>query len=487
MQPDEKRIHGAVSVKDATTVAASIPTDAAIATSGFGSVGYPKAVMLALAESERDLSLTVVSGGSVGEEIDTRLVETGAIARRYPYQATPEARAAINEGEIAFHDSHIARLSDEVELGQHVDVDVAVVEAVAVGEDWFVPSLAIGPTPAYVAAADRVIVEVNDSLPRTLEEIHDVYRPLRPPRREPIPLTQPGERIGTPRVEFASEKLVGVVRTDRRDSSYSFREPTADDSSIASNLLEFLSEEIEQNPVFERSIQLQFGVGSLGNALMSALGAFDFGDREVNYYGEVIQDGLLDLLDANQLDAASATALALSREGQERLCQNIERYAENVVLRPSDISNNPALVNRFGVVGVNSALEVDLYGNVNSTHVGGTHLMNGIGGSGDFNRNALISVTALSSTASDGSISRIVPMVPHVDHTEQDISVVITEQGVADLRGLSPRERAASIVENCAHPSYREDLRHYLDEAERGGGHMPHDLERAFFWESDAS
>lgn len=482
MGRSETRIHGSVSLSNPADVVASIPKDATIATSGFGSVGYPKEVMIKLAESNRDLSLTIVSGGSVGEEIDVLLVEKGAIARRYPYQATSEARAAINKGEIAFHDSHVAQLSDELELGQHVNIDIAIVEAVAVGDDWFVPSLAIGPTPAYVAAADQVIVEVNDSLPRTLEEIHDVYRPLPPPNREPVPLDEPGGRIGTPRVEFANEKLTGVVTTDRRDSSYSFREPTNDDSSVATHLIEFLSSEIAQNPVFAESIQLQFGVGSLGNALMSALSDADFGDRKINYFGEVIQDGLLDLLDTGQLNAASATALALSTEGQEQLFENIDRYADDIVLRPSDISNNPALVNRFGVIGVNSALEVDLYGNVNSSHVGGTHLMNGIGGSGDFNRNALISITALPSTADSGRISRIVPMVPHVDHTEQDISVVITEQGVADLRGLSPRERAESMIRNCAHPDYREDLQEYFSRATQGGGHIPHDLEQAFRW-----
>lgn len=482
MSCNEPRIHGTTSPSDPADVAALIPRDATIATSGFGSVGYPKEVMIALAESSRDLSLTIVSGGSVGEEIDTRLVETGAIARRYPYQATAEARAAINEGEIAFHDSHIAQLSDELELGQHVNIDIAVVEAVAMGDDWFIPSLAIGPTPAYVAAADKVIVEVNESLPRNLEEIHDIYRPSQPPNRKPIPLDEPGGRIGTSRVGFANEKLVGVVMTDCRDSSYSFREPTDDDKSVATHLTEFLSSEIRQNPVFAESIQLQFGVGSLGNALMSTLSDVDFGNRKINYFGEVIQDGLLDLLDAGQLNAASATALALSMEGQERLFENMDQYVDDIVLRPSDISNSPALVNRFGVVGVNSALEVDLYGNVNSSHVGGTHLINGIGGSGDFNRNALISITVLPSTADSGSISRVVPMIPHVDHTDHDISVIITEQGVADLRGLSPRERAESMIRNCAHPDYREDLRSYFEEAKQRGGHIPQNVEQAFRW-----
>jgi succinyl-CoA:acetate CoA-transferase len=156
-----------------------------------------------------------------------------------------------------------------------------------------------------------------------------------------------------------------------------------------------------------------------------------------------------------------------------------------VVLRPSDVSNSPELIRRFGVVAVNSALEVDVYGHANSTHLNGSHLVNGIGGSGDFIRNAHLSVVTLQSTAAGGDISRIVPMVPHVDHTEHDISVVVTEQGVADLRGLDPRERAEALVEQCAHPDYRADLRTYLDRAEASGGHMPHDLDTALSWHAD--
>jgi succinyl-CoA:acetate CoA-transferase len=114
--------------------------------------------------------------------------------------------------------------------------------------------------------------------------------------------------------------------------------------------------------------------------------------------------------------------------------------------------------------------------------VNGSHLLNGIGGSGDFNRNSPLAITALPSTAKGGEISRVVPMVPHPDHTEHDIDVIITEQGVADLRGLAPRERADLLVEACAHPEVRPALRAYLERAEGSGGHVPHDLETAFDW-----
>jgi succinyl-CoA:acetate CoA-transferase len=479
----DDRIEGDLPVVSAETAAAHIPAEGTLLTSGFGSVGYPKAVPLALAESDRDRSLTLISGGSVGGEIDTELVTAGVVTRRFPYQATSEARERANDGRLAFHDRHIAGLSDEIAFEFLADADIAVVEAVAVGEDWLVPSTSLGHTPACVEAAEKLVVELNRAQPLALQKLHDTYRPDAPPDREPIPLTDPDERIGDARVRFDPGKLIAVVETDRRDSPYSFREPTEVDRAIAANLGEFLTAEMDDNPALAETVRLQFGVGSLGNALMSELERIPFGDRDVAYYGEVIQDGLLDLLDEGQFSAASATSLALSTDGQDRLFGAVDRYAEDVVLRPADVSNSPELINRLGVVAVNSALEVDLYSHVNSTHVDGSHVINGLGGSGDFNRNALLSITVLPSTTRDGDLSRIVPMVPHADHTEHDVDVVITERGVADLRGLVPRERAGRLIDNCAHPAFREQLQAYYDQAREQGGHIPHDLDTAFDWQ----
>ncbi|MCD2203374.1 acetyl-CoA hydrolase/transferase C-terminal domain-containing protein [Halobacterium sp. KA-6] len=479
---DGERLVGNLPLCDASEVATDIAADETLLVSGFGSVGYPKTVPLALAASNRDLSLTVISGGSVGNEIDSKLVEADAIARRYPYQARSPARKAVNAQEIAFQDRNISTLGDEVQYGGLADGGTAVVEALAVGTNWLIPTMSIGQTPAFVESADRLIVELNRSVPTAVRKFHDIYRPERPPNRAPNPLTNPGGRIGDERIEFDASKLVGVVETDRRDQPYEFRDPTSDDRAIASNLGTFLEDEVRRSPIFEESLHIQFGVGSLGNALMSALGDADLGSRDLIYFGEVIQDGLLDLLDEQKLTAASATSLALSSEGQKRLFDNLDRYAKDVVLRPGDLSNNPTLIDRFGVVAVNSALEVDLFGHVNSTHLNGTRVMNGIGGSGDFNRHSPLAVLALPSTADGGEISRIVPMVPHVDHTEHDIDVVVTEQGVADLRGKSPKETATAFIEQCAHPDYREGLREYLDRGLASGGHIPHDIETALDW-----
>jgi succinyl-CoA:acetate CoA-transferase len=146
------------------------------------------------------------------------------------------------------------------------------------------------------------------------------------------------------------------------------------------------------------------------------------------------------------------------------------------------VSNHPGLIDQFGVIGVNSAIEFDIYGNANSTHVRGERMINGIGGSADFNRNSLITVCALPSTLNDGAISRVVPQVFHVDHTEHDIDVFVTEQGVADVRGLSPVERAELIVEECAHPDFAPELRSYLDDVREREYHIPQDVERAADW-----
>ena len=483
MNDGQGRIHGSVPQRSAEAVAGGIPPDATLLVSGFGRVGYPKAVPLALADDDRSLSLTVVSGGNVGDEIDTAMVEAGAIARRYPYQGTSASRAAANENRMAYSDRNVSQVGDEVRYGGLVEgPTTAVVEAVAVGPDWLIPSTSIGQTPAFVAAADELVVEVNHAQPRALEAVHDVYTRDPPPGRDPIPLDDPWGRVGTPRVEFDPDILSAVVETDRSDSTYSFRDPTGDDQAIAGHVADFLRSLVESNPVFAERLTLQFGVGSLGNALMGELTGVDFGDRDIVYFGEVFQDGLLDMLDAGELAAASATTLALSDEGQSRFFNDIDRYAEDVVLRPTDVSNAAELVDRFGVVAVNSALEIDLFGHVNSTHANGRRVITGVGGSGDYNRNALVTVCALPSRLGDGT-SRVVPMVPHVDHTEHDVDVVVTEQGVADIRGCSPVERAERIVDDCAHPAVQEDLRTYLDEAKAHGGHLPYDAVAAAQWQ----
>ncbi len=206
-------------------------------------------------------------------------------------------------------------------------------------------------------------------------------------------------------------------------------------------------------------------------------------------YTEVLQDTMLDFFDSGKLDFASTTSLALSAGGFQRFYQNWDRYSSKVVLRPQHLANSPEIIRRLGVIAMNTPVEFDIYAHANSTLVGGTRMINGIGGSGDFLRNAYLSIMhtpSVRATRYDPTgISCVVPMVPHVDHTEHDLDVLVTEQGLADLRGLCPRDRAQTIIDRCAHPDYRPLLQEYFDRASRaclsrGVGHEPHLLDRVF-------
>jgi succinyl-CoA:acetate CoA-transferase len=223
-------------------------------------------------------------------------------------------------------------------------------------------------------------------------------------------------------------------------------------------------------------------VGNVANAALAELAQSRF--ENLTAYTEVIQDGMLSLLKTGAFSVASATAFSLSSDAVTEFNDNVRDYRDRIVLRPQEISNHPELVRRLGVLAMNGAIEADIYGNVNSTHLMGSRIQNGIGGSGDFARNAYISFFVTPSTAKGGAISSIVPMVSHVDHTEHDVHVIVTEQGLADLRGLAPRRRARLLIDKCAHPDYRPLLEDYSDRALSGafGRQTPHLLEEALSW-----
>jgi len=225
---------------------------------------------------------------------------------------------------------------------------------------------------------------------------------------------------------------------------------------------------------------LQAGIGTIANAVMH--GFIDTPFHDLKMYSEVLQDSTFELFDAGKLVFASGSSITLSSAMNERVMPRLADYKSRLILRPQEVSNHPEVIRRLGIIGINTALEFDIYGNVNSTHVGGTHMMNGIGGSGDFARNAYMSIFVTKSIAKGGAISSVVPMVSHVDHTEHDVDILVTEIGLADLRGLAPRERAAVIIANCVHPHYRDALTDYYQRAVARGGHTPHLIEEALSW-----
>ena len=454
-----------------------------IGMSGFTRAGDAKALPVALAERavREPLRITLMTGASLGNNIDKILTEAGVLARRLPFQSDPTLRAAINRGEVMFIDQHLSETVEQLRSNQMGPIDIAIVEATAITEDGgIVPTTSVGNTASFAILAKKVIVEINLSQPLALEGLHDIYIPTKRPTRHAIPVEACDSRVGTPYIPIDPDKIVAIVVTQKHDSAANVEPPDADTVAIAGHLIGFLKSEVVKGRLDMTLNPLQAGIGSIANAVLHGL--IDSPFHDLRMYSEVLQDSTFDLFDAGKLNFASGSSVTLSEACGARVFPRFEQYKNKLVLRPQEISNHPEVIRRLGVIGINTALEFDIYGNVNSTHVNGTMMMNGIGGSGDFARNAYLSVFVTKSVAKGGAISSVVPMVSHVDHSEHDVDILVTEQGLADLRGLAPRERAEAVIANCVHPTYRDALADYYARAKARGGHTPHLLEEAFSW-----
>lgn len=459
-----------------------VKTGMVVAVSGFTSVSYPKAVPEALAASGHARDLTICVGAAVGDEIDGALVRAGLVSRRFGHQSNSDLRKAINNGSVLFSDIHISHLPTNMNQRAGLDIDVAIVECTAVTEEGLYFGASGGSADAAVRNADKVIVEVNETLPMGLVGMHDIFEVGLPPHARIIPITKPDDRIGTPFMPCPPEKIAAIVMTDKEEPPQKFKPITPATEKIGENVVKFLKGEIAAGRLPEDPGPIQSGVGSVGNAVLSSLASGGF--RGLSMYTEVMQDSAFNLIEEGVFKFISTSSVALASENRKRFYENIDSFHDKIIIRPNEISNHPEVIRRLGVIALNTPIEVDIYGNVNSTHIMGTKMMNGLGGSGDFARNARISIFATESVAKGGLISCIVPMVSHVDQTEHDVAVVVTEQGVADLRWKTPNERAELLIENCAHPDYRPMLREYYKHALKiaAGKHTPHDLTQALSW-----
>lgn len=475
--------HWRAKLRTAQEAAALIQDGMTVGMSGFTRAGEAKEVPRALAERalEEPFSITLMTGASLGNDLDRLLTEANVLARRMPFQVDPTLRRAINDGSVMFIDQHLSETVELLRNRQLADMDVAVIEACAITEEGhIVPTTSVGNSASYAQLAKKVVIELNLDAPAGLEGLHDIYIPQMRPTRPPIPVVAPDTRIGTPYLPIDSSKIAAIVITQGKDSPSTVQPPDADTRRIADYLIGFFADEVTIGRLTPALLPLQAGIGNMANAVMSGLAEGPF--EHLTMYSEVLQDSTFDLLDSGKLDFASGCSITLSETCGERVWNNLDRYRDRLVLRPQELSNHPGIVRRLGVISINTALEMDIYGNVNSTHVGGTKMMNGIGGSGDFARNAQLSIFVTKSLAKGGDISSIVPFVSHVDHTEHDVDIFVTEHGLADLRGLAPRERAVQVIERCVDPRYRPALRRYFADACKRGGHTPHCLEQALSW-----
>jgi succinyl-CoA:acetate CoA-transferase len=454
-----------------------------IGMSGFTQAGEAKDVLIALSQRAADdpLSITLITGASLGNDLDAKLTEANVLARRIPFQVDATLRQAINNGQVMFIDEH---LSENVERlrHDHLDqIDVAIIEACAITENGgIVPTTSVGNSSGFAQLADKIIVELNLSTPAGLEGLHDIYIPEKRPGRQPIPLVDTSNRIGTPYIPADPDRIAAIVLTEGHDTPAEIKEPDDQTQRIAENVAQFLEREVNAGRLTPSLLPLQVGLGSMANTVLDGLAREPF--KQLRMYSEVFQDSTFNLLDSGHLDSASACSMTLTAERTEQVLNNLDKYRDRIILRPQEISNQPEIIRRLGTIAINTAVEADIYGNVNSSHMSGTQMVNGIGGSGDFARNSHLSIFVTKSMAKDGDVSAFVPFVSHVDHTEHDVEILASEHGVADLRGLAPRERAREIIDNCADPSYRDALNDYFAEACKRGGQTPHCLEKALSW-----
>ena len=456
-----------------------------VALSGFTASGTPKVVTIALAERAKKFheegkpfKINMFTGASTNDHVDGELVRAEAIGIRTPYQSHGDLRKAINSEGVNYFDLHLSHLSQDLRYGFYGDIDVAIIEATEMSPNGeIVLGAGIGMTPTIASLAKKVIIEYSSYYRNSFRGFHDNYICLDPPHRREIPIYKPSDRIGSPVIKIDPKKIVGVVPSNASESIKPFTAPDEVSKKISENICQFLVQQLREGRIPKEFLPIQSGVGNVANAVLYGLGENPEIPR-FEMYTEVIQDAVMHLMEDGKCSFVSTCALTFSDEAMLHFMDNIDFFRDKVLMRPGEISNNPEIVRRLGLIAMNTALEADIFGNVNSTHVLGTKMMNGIGGSGDFCRNSFLSIFSCPSIQKDGKISTIVPMVSHVDHSEHSVKVIATEQGVADLRGKDPRQRAETIIENCVHPMYKELMWDYLKLSK--GGHTPHTLTAAF-------
>lgn len=462
----------------AAEAAALIKNGENIAMSGFTPAGVAKATTKELAklavkehEAGREFKVGIFTGASTGQSTDGDLAAAGAIKYRAPYTTNPDFRKHVNMGEIPYNDLHLSHMAQELRYGFYGDIDWAILEVCdieEVGDDLRVYLTAAGGiSPTAARLAKRVILELNSFHSPKAKYLHDVYEPLDPPCRKPIPIVCVSDRIGVPYVQIPKSKVVGVVECNIPDEARAFKDSDPVTDKIGYLVAEFLVDELHKGRIPREFLPLQSGVGSTANAILGALGQ-DKHVPDFNIYTEVLQDAVVDMMLNGRVKDASTCSLTVSNDCLMQVYDNMDHFSKHLTLRQSEISNSPEVIRRLGVIAINTAIECDLYGNANSTHISGVKMMNGIGGSGDFIRNAYLSIFTCPSVAKGGLISSIVPFVSHQDSSEHDVNIIVTEQGVADLRGKSPAQRAETIIEQCAHPDYKQLLWDYLKLTQKG-------------------
>lgn len=453
-----------------------------VAMSGYAMAGYPKAVVEAMVKRKKaddKFTVNLITGANV-PFLDEVLGTEGIISRRTPMCASKILASQINKGDVRYVEQQMSKMPRLLRSGSFGKIDIAVVEAVCITQHGLVPTTSVGLTHYLMNAAEEIIVEINMAQPEKLLGIHDIYIPDSYPNVRPIPLLNTVQRIGDMYIPLDTKKIKHIVITNIPERTRGkAAQSTIESIKITENLFAFLKQEYKTD-TGALLPPIQLGFGNIADTIANSFAESSFNDLQ--FFCGGVSEPVLNLLAIGKASAISAGGLEMS-DRVEQLINDIPNIREKLVLRNGDITNRAEIIERLGVLSLNTGIEADIYGNVNASHIAGSIVVNGIGGGANFAQNAGLSVILIPSTGRAGTISNIVPMVSHQDICEHDVDILITEHGVADLRGLDDMERADAIISCCTAGAYREQLFEYLALAKRSvGGHHPQLPEEAFAW-----
>ncbi|MDD2533554.1 MAG: acetyl-CoA hydrolase/transferase C-terminal domain-containing protein [Eubacteriales bacterium] len=462
--------------------AAVIREGMSVAMSGYAMAGYPKAVVEALVHRKHcgeALSIHLITGANV-PYLDEKLGAEKIISRRTPMCASPTLATQINHGSVHYVEQQMNKMPRLLRSGRLGKIDVAVVEALGINETGeLIPTTSSGLNWQFIQAAAVLIIEINTTQPEMLGSLHDIHLPQLPPFSQPIPLVRTNQRIGNPFIPIDLNKDIYIIESAIPERANPKTIDTPESDRLTKHLFAFLKDEY-QTALGGKLPPIQLGFGSLANSVANAFLQTNMGDLQ--FFCGGIGEPIMELIAAKKAVAISTGGLEMS-DRVEQIINQTQNLRDILVIRNGDIINNAEIIGRMGLLALNTGIEVDLYGNVNASHINGNRVVNGIGGGANFAQNAELSIILIPSTSKAGAISTIVPMVFHHDIGEHDVDVLVTEHGVADLRGLDDSERADAILAQCTVGPYQQQLANYLELARQTvGGHHPQLPEEAILW-----
>ena len=338
----------------------------------------------------------------------------------------PVTRASVNEGRADYTPFYFHQ-SPRFFTDGTFPIDVALVSLTPPDEHGFCSfGVSVGGTKPAALSAKMVIAQINDQMPRTMGDsfIHVSQITYAVEASRPLP------ELGGGKIGPVEEAIVRNCASLIEDGS-----------------------------------TLQLGIGSIPDAVLKFLGD----KKDLGIHSEMFSDGVVDLYEQGVITGAAKTEnkgkmVAAFLMGSKKLYDFVDNNPD-VMMLTVDYVNDPVVVSRQNkMVSINSCLQVDFNGQVNSESMG-INQFSGIGGQLDYVRGASMcpngkSILAMPSTAKHGTISRIVPVFEPgttVTTTRTDVHYIVTEYGVANLRGKSLRERARLLI-NIAHPDFRDEL-----------------------------